>query len=99
MKPIFGRHNVQIWPNGKKWVLVSTHDTDAVTLSNHYELCVNAIKAITRMDGNRLNMFIDGCDIFKVLKKILCLALIAGRMRAQIKNRGAFFCSAELGLS
>lgn len=93
LKSIFGLDNAQIWPNGKKWVLVSTHDTDAVTLSNPYELCVNAIKAISRMDGNRLNMFIDGCaNIFKRVEENPLFGFNRwADAERKLKIRGAFF--------
>ncbi len=47
------------WPGGKKWALLLTHDTDAVSISAKPELAFNFVKGITR-HPLRFKMVLDG---------------------------------------
>ena len=48
------------WPNGKKWALLVTHDTDAVHLGAGAEIAFNLAKAIIRRQSLRFKMIKDG---------------------------------------
>lgn len=48
------------WPNGCKWVMLLTHDTDAVSLGAIPELAFNAAKLLLRRDAVRYRMLRDG---------------------------------------
>lgn len=49
-----------LWPGGRKWAVLLTHDTDALRLSAASEVVYNAVKAVTRRDGVRARMFFEG---------------------------------------
>lgn len=49
-----------IWPNGAKWSLLLTHDTDAVRASAWPELVFNASKTLIRRDRVRFNLLKRG---------------------------------------
>jgi hypothetical protein len=51
---------VPLWPKGKKWVFLLSHDTDAITLGSPQELLTNLVKGLVRQDGVSLTMFKDG---------------------------------------
>jgi hypothetical protein len=48
------------WPNGKKYVLSITHDTDATNLGSPKELLANLTKLLIRQDRVFFEMFKDG---------------------------------------
>jgi hypothetical protein len=58
--PQLNAHIVPRWPNGKRYALVVTHDTDAVSLGSPSEMLYNATKGILRRDPIYLKMFWDG---------------------------------------
>jgi hypothetical protein len=51
---------VPLWPQGKKWVFLLSHDTDAITLGSPQELLTNLLKGLFRGDATSLTMFKDG---------------------------------------
>ncbi len=51
---------VDRWPDGRKWVMLLTHDTDALNLAAFPELLFNASKFLLRRDQVRLRMVRDG---------------------------------------
>jgi hypothetical protein len=51
---------VPLWPRGKEWVFLLSHDTDAITLGSPQELATNLLKGLIRRDGVSLSMFNDG---------------------------------------
>lgn len=55
-----GASGLPTWPDGKKWALLLTHDTDALHLGAPLEVLYNSSKALLRRDKIRLNMARDG---------------------------------------
>jgi hypothetical protein len=51
---------VPLWPKGKKWAFLISHDTDAITLGSPAEMCSNLLKGLMRRDRILLSMFKDG---------------------------------------
>jgi len=51
---------VPLWPEGKKWVFLLSHDTDAITLGSPAEMFFNLIKGVVRQDRTSFSMFKDG---------------------------------------
>lgn len=48
------------WPEGRRWALLVTHDTDAVSIAAWPERLFNTAKAALRLDRTRLGMAVDG---------------------------------------
>ncbi len=59
-KPMADEFVVPLWPQGKKWVFLLSHDTDAITLGSPQELLTNLLKGLGRRDRTSLTMFKDG---------------------------------------
>jgi len=55
--PYLKDQSIPRWPNGKKYVISITHDTDAVNLGSSKEILTNLTKAIVRRDKTHFNMF------------------------------------------
>jgi hypothetical protein len=55
---------VPLWPQGKRWVFLLSHDTDAITLGSPQELLTNLLKGLGRRDRTSLTMFKDGLRYF-----------------------------------
>jgi hypothetical protein len=51
---------VPLWPKGKKWAFLLSHDTDAITLGSPEEMFFNLVKGLVRRDRTSLTMFRDG---------------------------------------
>jgi hypothetical protein len=51
---------VPLWPKGKKWAFLLSHDTDAITLGSPAEMFFNLVKGLVRWDRTSLTMFKDG---------------------------------------
>jgi hypothetical protein len=62
--PYLQRDRLPLWPNGKKYAFLLTHDTDAVTLGSAMEMAYNLGKAILRHDAISFRMFKDGFTHF-----------------------------------
>jgi hypothetical protein len=65
IREVIQRHQVlpaalEKWPNGYKWVVLLTHDTDALNLAAVPELLFNASKLLLRRDRVRYRMVRDG---------------------------------------
>ncbi len=59
-KQVGGEFILPRWPLGKKWALLLSHDTDAITLGSPQELLTNLLKGLGRRDRTSLRMFKDG---------------------------------------
>lgn len=53
------------WPNGKKYVISITHDTDAVHLGSPMEILTNISKYVIRKNDTYLKMVKDGWRYFR----------------------------------
>jgi hypothetical protein len=62
--PCLKQNRQPLWPNGKKYALLLTHDTDAITLGSAMEMTYNLGKAILRRDGASFRRFKDGFTHF-----------------------------------
>jgi hypothetical protein len=51
---------VPLWPQGKKWAFLLSHDTDAITLGSPLEMFANLLRGLIRPDATSLAMFKDG---------------------------------------
>jgi len=62
--PCLKQNRQPLWPNGKKYALLLTHDTDAITLGSPMEMTYNLGKAILRRDAASFRRFKDGFTHF-----------------------------------
>lgn len=59
-KPDLRKSMISRWPNGKKYVISLTHDTDAVALGAPAEILTNFVKSLHRRQRTDLEMFKRG---------------------------------------
>src|SRR5258708_18694887 len=52
-----------LWPAGRRYAVVVTHDTDAVALGSPLEILFNAVKAALRSDAGRARMAREGLTL------------------------------------
>jgi len=63
--PSLKQDRLPLWPNGKKYAFLLTHDTDAITLGSAMEMAYNLGKAVFRRDAISFRMFTDGFVHFR----------------------------------
>ena len=63
--PRLKQDRLPLWPNGKKYAFLLTHDTDAITLGSVMEMAYNLGKAVLRRDAISFRMFKDGFTYFR----------------------------------
>lgn len=61
--PDLERSAIPRWPNGKKYAVSLTHDTDAIGLSAPGELLINFAKSLIRLSRTHLSMLKGGLHI------------------------------------
>lgn len=59
-RPHLASQRLPRWPDGKKYALCLTHDTDAATLGAPRELLTNLAKFLLRREGVHGRMFLEG---------------------------------------
>jgi hypothetical protein len=63
--PHLKQDRLLLWPNGKKYAFLLTHDTDAITLGSVMEMAYNLGKGLLRRDAISFRMFKDGFTYFR----------------------------------
>lgn len=61
--PALPRAGEPLWPAGRRYAVVITHDTDAVALGAPLEILFNAVKAALRSDAVHARMAWDGLTV------------------------------------
>ena len=82
---------VPLWPYGKKWAFLLSHDTDAITLGSPLEMLVNLCKGLIRQDATSFSMFKDGFTYMRRPNENPLFGFPAWRRLEEPKFRSCFY--------